>query len=62
MDPVTTQLLIRGVTELAIPLIGLLRGMGRNDEADKLDVMRLQLLEKSDATFDRIIARGRTDD
>jgi hypothetical protein len=58
MDPVTAQLVIRGVTEIAVPLIGLLRGLGRNDEADKLDAMRLELLTKSDATFDRIIQRG----
>jgi hypothetical protein len=59
MDPVTAQLLIRGVTELAVPLIGLLRGFGHNDEAEKLDKLRLELLAKSDATFDRIIERGR---
>jgi hypothetical protein len=61
MDPVTTQLVIRGVTELATAIIPLLRQFGRNDEADKLDVARLELLKKSDATFDRIIARGRDD-
>jgi hypothetical protein len=63
MDPATAVLIIRASTELATVLIPLLRGWGRNEEADKLDALRLELLSKSDATFDRIIAKGRrTDD
>jgi hypothetical protein len=59
MDPVTLQLAIRGVTELATAVIPLLRQWGRNEDADKLDALRLELLTKSDATYDRIIAKGR---
>ena len=36
MDPVTAQLVIRGVTELATVIIPMLRQFGRNDEADKI--------------------------
>jgi hypothetical protein len=59
MDPVTLNLAIRGVTEIATALIPLFRQWGRNEEADKLAALTKELFAKSDATFDRIIERGR---
>jgi hypothetical protein len=61
MDPATLQLLIRGVTELTTAIVPVFRQWGKNEEADKLDQLRKDLLAKSDATFDRIIERGRND-
>jgi hypothetical protein len=59
MDPVTLQLAIRGVTEIATVLIPLFRQWGRDEDAEKLAALTKQLLAHSDATLDRIIARGR---
>ncbi len=57
-DPVTT---IRAVTELIAIVAPLVRGWGHNEEAAKLDKLRDDLLDKSDATLDRVI-RDRSHD
>lgn len=58
MDPILT---IRAVTELIAVVAPLLRGWGRNEEADRLDALRSELLDKSDATLDRVIASRQQD-
>lgn len=58
MDPILT---IRAVTELIAVVSPLLRGWGKNEEAERLDALRIQLLDKSDATLDRVIASRQQD-